>query len=92
MNRRELFQRLTGSFAACGLSDGVSIQGFDLGAEPSRTLIVIRAKGRLSVEARQNIAACWHNFTDGTPLEGLKAVVIDDELSIEVHRIGRISF
>lgn len=86
MTRRELFKGFTGSLAAAGLSaETMTIDAIDLPPKPKATLVVLRAKGRLSKQNVEDIRAQWEHLTKDTDWAHVKVAILDDSMELEVH-------
>jgi hypothetical protein len=85
MNRRDLFKRLTGGLAAAGVT-GVSVDAVVAPTSPGEVLAVIRCQRLLSHEGRAHITTAWKQATKDTAFEGVKAIVLDPTIELEIVR------
>jgi hypothetical protein len=84
MNRRDLLSRFTGGLAAVVAAPAVTI--LDNAPDPKRTLVVIRASGRITAQVREHIACVWKQATKDTDWHDVKVVVVDESVAIAVHQ------
>jgi hypothetical protein len=81
MNRRELFQQLAGAMVV----NGVPLQSVEvIPAHRRPVLAIFEVSDEISLETANRMLAAWNAGIKGTPLEGLKAVVIGRGLRLTV--------
>jgi len=82
MDRRDALKALTSLAASTGLSvTPVTAQDVD-----RLELVIIRVKGRVTQELAERIRALWKHATEGTVCEGIRTIVIDEQLDVEFVR------
>lgn len=88
MNRRELFKRLAGATAAAGIAP-IAAEAHEAPCDPKRALVVVSLERHFSVSSRQHILDAWNKVTAGTAWEGVRAIVLDAGMKLEVHDLAR---
>lgn len=82
MNRREALASLTALAGATGMS----VTPVTAKDAEHVVLIIIKHRGWMSDEGAAHIRRTWEQATKGTPLEGVKALIVDDALDVEFVR------
>ena len=81
MDRRELFKSVVAVAAAAGAE--VKASSYD--APPEKpALVIIESDQILSNETCLRLMQVWKEGIEGTPLEGLKAIVLTDGLRLTI--------
>lgn len=90
MNRRELFQNITAAVAAAGLpAGGSAITTIDSASAP--VLGIVEVDHPISVAAAANIRAQLKQVVEGTPLQGVKWLIVEDGMRLNfVDAGGRV--
>jgi len=83
MNRREALTALAGACAAAG----VNIENLKALDGGEIALFVLRTPDRLGNEAVGRIREAWTRAMNGTPLENVRAVILEGGMTIEAIRV-----
>jgi hypothetical protein len=89
MNRREMFKRLTGSLAAAGVTAPIAVDALDAPCDPRNALVVISVDLLIPNASKLSICEAWERVTKDTNWEGVRAVVLDKGMKLEVHDLAR---
>ncbi len=85
MNRRELFTRLAGAFAAAQLPAIATDQVLEAPCQPAGALVVLRTDRLLPNSDRARILSTWKAAVKDTPWADARCIVLGPDMSLEVH-------
>ncbi len=82
MNRRDALKSLT----ALAGATGISVTPVTTHEASDITLVMIRTDHAITSETAERIKACWTEACRGTGLQDVNAIVLSNDLTVEIVR------